>query len=95
MPLVRTNITLPEELLRQIDQVAGPRGRSAYLAEAAAQKVKRDLQRRAFEETAGVMAGRPGHMDPDEILRFVGEARAGDRDADAEDDAGPARRRRP
>ena len=80
MALVRTNVTLPEELLRQIDDVAGPRGRSAYLADAAAQKVKRDLQRRAFEATAGVMAGKRGHMDPDEILAFVRDLRAGDPD---------------
>jgi hypothetical protein len=32
MPLVRTNITLPAELLAIIDEVAGTRGRSAYIA---------------------------------------------------------------
>jgi len=33
MPLVRTNITLPAETLAIIDEVAGPRGRSAWIAE--------------------------------------------------------------
>ena len=31
MVMVRTNITLPAELLDQIDKVVGPRGRSPYI----------------------------------------------------------------
>jgi hypothetical protein len=33
MALVRTNVTLPEDVLAQVDAVAGPRGRSAYIAD--------------------------------------------------------------
>ncbi|MBA3435326.1 MAG: ribbon-helix-helix protein, CopG family, partial [Chloroflexi bacterium] len=29
MRLTRTNVTLPEELMREVDELAGPRGRSA------------------------------------------------------------------
>ena len=36
MPLVRTNVTLPAETLAMIDEVAGPRGRSAWIIDAIA-----------------------------------------------------------
>ena len=76
MVLVRTNVTLPEELLRQIDEVAGPRGRSRYLADIVAKQVRRDLQRKVFEETAGAMIGKPGWMTDDEALAFARGLRA-------------------
>src|SRR5471032_1540106 len=71
MALVRTNVTLPEELLRQIDEVAGPRGRSRYVADVVAKQVRRDLQRKVFAETFGAMVGKPGWMNPDEALAFA------------------------
>lgn len=75
MTLARTNVTLPEELLRQVDELAGPRGRSRYVADAVAKQVRRDRLRRAIEETAGAMVGKPGWMSPDEVIAFVNEAR--------------------
>jgi hypothetical protein len=76
MVMVRTNLTLPVDLLDQIDKVAGPRGRSAYIASVVAKQVRRDLQRKVFEETFGVMIGKPGWMNPDEALAFAKELRA-------------------
>jgi hypothetical protein len=55
--LVRTNITLPEELLAQIDAIAGPRGRSKYIADVVAKQVRRDNLRRVIDETAGALKG--------------------------------------
>jgi metal-responsive CopG/Arc/MetJ family transcriptional regulator len=75
MTLARTNVTLPEELLRLVDELAGPRGRSRYVADAVAKQVKRDRLRRAIEETAGAMVGKPGWMSPDEVIAFINEAR--------------------
>ena len=80
MPLARTNLTLPEELLHEIDELAGPRGRSRYVAEAVAQRVKRDRLGRAIRETAGVMKGRPGWMSPDEVVRWVDALRSEETD---------------
>ena len=80
MALVRTNVTLPEELIQAIDEVAGPRGRSAYLAEAASQKLKRDRLARAIRESAGVMVGKRGRMGAEEIVDWVNRLR---------DEAGP------
>ncbi len=37
----RTHILLPQALLRDIDRMVGPRGRSAFLVETAQEEVKR------------------------------------------------------
>jgi hypothetical protein len=37
----RTHILLPEDLVREIDAIAGPRGRSAFLVETAREAVRR------------------------------------------------------
>jgi metal-responsive CopG/Arc/MetJ family transcriptional regulator len=71
MALARTNLTLPEDLLAEVDELAGPRGRSRYVAEAVAQRVKRDKLGKAIRETAGIMVGSPGWMSPDEVVKWV------------------------
>jgi predicted transcriptional regulator len=73
--LVRTNVTLPAELLEEVDQHAGSRGRSRYVAEAVVQRVRRDALGAAIRETAGAMAGRPGAMTPEEVAAWVDELR--------------------
>jgi predicted transcriptional regulator len=80
MALARTNLTLPRELLREVDKLAGPRGRSRYVAEAVAQRVRRDALGAAIRETAGAMRGRPGWMSPDEVVRWVDELRSEETD---------------
>jgi len=75
--LTRTNLTLPEELLRQVDEIAGPRGRSRYVADAVAQRVKRDRLRQAIEDSFGSLVppgGRP--MTRDEVSAWVREQRS-------------------
>lgn len=75
-PLARTNVTLPAGLLDEVDRYAGPRGRSRYVAEAVAQRVRRDALGAAIRETAGAMAGRPGQMSPEQVARWVAELRS-------------------
>ena len=41
MPIKRAHILLPEDLLREIDALVGPRGRSAFLVETARNEVRR------------------------------------------------------
>jgi predicted transcriptional regulator len=77
MALARTNLTLPEDLLLQVDEIAGPRGRSRYVAEAVAQRVKRDRLRRAIDASFGSLVpegGRP--MTRDEVSAWVAEQRS-------------------
>jgi predicted transcriptional regulator len=73
---IRTNVTLPADLLEQVDRHAGPRGRSRYVAEAVAQRVRRDELGVAIRSTGGAMVGRPGHLTPDEVVAWVDDLRA-------------------
>ena len=74
--LTRTNVTLPARLLAQVDELAGARGRSRYVAEAVAQRVRRDALGAAIRDTAGAMRGKPGWMSPDEVTAFVDDLRS-------------------
>ena len=71
MAMARTNVTLPEEMIREIDQIAGPRGRSAYVAEAVRARLKRDRMRQVFDETFGAAKGHSQWRDADEVYRWV------------------------
>lgn len=95
MGLVRTNITIPEETLALVDAVAGPRGRSAYIADVVAKQVRRDNARMVFEKYAGALKDSTtwGRTDA-EVLETLREIRSSwDRDRslwgpDAEEDLG-------
>lgn len=78
MAMARTNVTLPEELLREVDDLAGPRGRSQFVAEAVAAKVKRERLRKALDASRGVFVGTPSYMSPDEAYRWVRSMREED-----------------
>ena len=80
MALARTNLTLPESLLREVDALAGPRGRSRYVAEAVAQRLKRDRLLRAIEDTAGVLRGTRHAMSREEVTEWVDDLRAEETD---------------
>jgi hypothetical protein len=49
---MRTHISLPEELVREIDEFAGPRGRSAFIEDAVRRKLLNERQKRAIARTA-------------------------------------------
>lgn len=80
MALARTNVTLPEELLREVDELAGPRGRSQFVAEAVTAKVKRERLRRALDAARGSWIGTSSYMTPDEAYRWVRSMREEDDD---------------
>ena len=82
MALVRTNITIPEETLALVDAVAGPRGRSAYIADVVYKQVRRDNARMVFEKYAGALKDSTtwGRTDA-EVLETLRELRSSeDRD---------------
>jgi hypothetical protein len=77
MPLVRTNITLPAETLALIDELAGPRGRSAWIAEVLTRQAKRDRMKKVWEETRGALKDSEAWgKTPEETLRILREIRA-------------------
>jgi metal-responsive CopG/Arc/MetJ family transcriptional regulator len=75
MALTRTNVTIPAELLQQVDELAGPRGRSAFVAAAIEARVKRERLRRALDGLKGVYVGTSFWMNPDEAYRWVRDQR--------------------
>lgn len=77
MALARTNLTLPEELIREVDAIAGPRGRSRYVADAVAQRVKRDRLLRALDASFGSLVPKGGRaMTRREVSAWVEELRS-------------------
>jgi predicted transcriptional regulator len=50
---VPVNMTLPDDLVAALDEVAGPRNRSAFAEEAIRRAIKREQLRLAIERTAG------------------------------------------
>ncbi len=77
MTLVRTTVTVPQALLEQVDALAGPRGRSAFVTEAIEARVKRQRLRKALDDVRGIYVGTPFEMDDDEAYRWVREQREG------------------
>lgn len=76
MALVRTNITIPEDVLALVDEVAGPRGRSAYISGVVAKQVRRDNAIKVIRETAGVLKGsKTWGETPEETDRILRELR--------------------
>jgi metal-responsive CopG/Arc/MetJ family transcriptional regulator len=71
MALARTNLTLPKDLMDEVDELAGPRGRSRYVAEAVAARVKRDKLGKAIRDTAGIMVGTPYQMNRDQVTEWI------------------------
>ena len=80
MVLARTNVTLPEELLHEVDELAGHRGRSQFVADAVTAKVKRERLRRALDAARGSWVGTPTYLTPDEAYRWVRSMRDEDDD---------------
>lgn len=80
MTLTRTNVTLPGELLKEVDELAGPRGRSQFVADAVAAKVRRERLRRALDASRGALVGTSSYMTPDESYRWIRSMRDEDQD---------------
>ena len=74
LTLARTNLTLPQELLAEVDQLAGPRGRSRYVAEAVAQRVKRDRLGLAIRDSAGAVQA--DRLSRDQVSALIQKLRS-------------------
>ncbi len=74
----RTNLLLPEALVEEVDQVAGPRGRSRYIAAAVEARLKRDRLRAVVERTAGAWTtvDYPEWNSPEAVVEWVRARRA-------------------
>ncbi len=75
---VRTNLLLPEDLVAEVDRIAGPRNRSRYFAEAARKAIRRDQLREVVEQTAGAWKAEdyPEFATSDDVVAWVRARRA-------------------
>lgn len=77
---VRTNLMLPQELVAAIDEVAGPRGRSHYVAEVLARQIRRDQWYAAAKATAGAWKDHPLFPTDESVVAWVREGRRDEHD---------------
>ena len=79
---VRTNLLLPAELVRELDEVAGPRNRSRFVADAIAYRLRREKLRRSFETARGMLKREDyPHWDtPEKVVAWVRDLRAEETD---------------
>jgi hypothetical protein len=72
---VRTNLLLPDELVAAIDEVAGPRGRSRYVADVLARQIQRDRWFAAATRSAGAWREHPLFPTDESVVAWVHAAR--------------------
>jgi Arc/MetJ-type ribon-helix-helix transcriptional regulator len=70
---IATNLSLPRDLIREVDAVAGPRNRSAFVEDAVRTALRREQLRAAIERTAGAWKGRGPRAweEPDGVAVWV------------------------
>lgn len=83
---VRTNLLLPKELVDEVDRHAGPRGRSRYVAEALAERLRRDRLREIVSSTAGTLRrdDYPHWRSPEDVVSWIRERRAEETESDVQ-----------
>lgn len=57
MPIHRAHILFPEDLIQEIDELVGPRGRSAFLVESARKELRRQKLLRFLESSEPAWQG--------------------------------------
>lgn len=72
---VRTNLLLPKALVEAIDEVAGPRGRSRYVAEVMERQIRRDQWYAAAKATAGAWKDHPLFPTSESVVEWIREGR--------------------
>ena len=81
---VRTNLMLPDDLVAAIDEVAGPRGRSRYVADVLARQIQRDRWYSAMKASAGAWRDHPSFPSDESVVEWVRASRRDTTDRCAE-----------
>lgn len=74
---MRMHIELDDELVAQVDELAGPRGRSGFVRAAIERAVRMDLRWADIEAAAGAIESQ-GHEWDDDPAQWVREQRQAD-----------------
>lgn len=80
---VRTHVVFPKELVEEVDQLVGPRKRSAFFVEAVEAKLAHERLGRALAMTKGSLdkSAHPEWETPEKTSAWVRELRAIDDEA--------------
>jgi hypothetical protein len=81
---VRTNLLLPVDVVEGLDRVAGPRGRSRYVAEAVRERIRRDERMAAIRAAAGIWRDHPEFPTDDSVVDWVRRLRREETDSGPE-----------
>jgi metal-responsive CopG/Arc/MetJ family transcriptional regulator len=75
---IPVNLSLPEDLVRDLDRVSGRRNRSAFAEEALRRAIRRERLRIAIERTAGSLRleDYPHWRTSEDVVAWVREMRA-------------------
>jgi len=75
---IPVNLSLPEDLVAELDAVSGPRNRSAFVEDAVRRAVRREQLRVAIERTAGSLSAEdyPHWRTSEDVVAWVREMRA-------------------
>jgi len=75
---IPVNLSLPVDLVEALDEVAGPRRRSAFAEGALRRAIKREQLRLAIERTAGSLRAEdyPHWRTSEDVVNWVREMRA-------------------
>lgn len=74
---IATNLSLPEDLVAEVDAVAGRRGRSAFVEQAVRDRLRRERLRHAMSAAAGAWSAQeyPEFATSEAVVRWVRERR--------------------
>jgi len=75
----KAHLVLPQEILDEVDRIAGKRKRSLFIAQATREKLEREAFRKALGETSGAWTqeNHPELASPRGVDRYVREQRRG------------------
>ena len=78
--MVRIRVSLPRDLVEEIDRLVGKKGRGAFIAQAAEQELRRRRQLEAYDEFAGALkdVDVPGWERAESTVAWVREQRRWD-----------------
>ena len=74
---MRTHVVLPDDLVEGVDALVGARGRSRFIAEATAEKLRKERLAKAIREGAGILDPKkyPHWSTPEKMDQWIRELR--------------------
>ena len=72
---MRTNVILPDNLVAEIDRIAGARKRSEFLAEAVRERIYREKLKVAFEKARGILKDDPRFATSAKVRKYIRDFR--------------------